>query len=112
MYQLTAMSSCICALPLNAVVSCLTNFNDLPADPANGQRKVFGYNFGSTVTYSCDAGYKLIGPSTVICLANRKWSTSGNVVQCIGKSKCIINIAMKHNYINGQIRADKGFGCN
>ena len=103
MYQLTTMSSCICALPLHAVVSCLANIKDLPAKPANGQRNGSNTTFGSTVTYSCDPGYKLKGPSTVTCLANRRWSVSGNVVQCIGKSKCTINIAMYQNFINGQI---------
>ena len=60
---------------------------DLPAEPANGQRNVSGKTFGSTVTYSCDAGYKLKGPSTVTCLATRQWNTSGEAVHCIGKSK-------------------------
>ena len=76
-----------CALPLHVEVSCLANYKDLPAVPANGQRNVSSVSFGSTVTYSCDAGYKLIGPSTVSCLANRMWNTSGKAVQCIGKSK-------------------------
>ena len=76
-----------CALLLHAVVSCLAKFTDLPAKPANGQRNVSGKTFGSTVTYSCDTGYKLIGPSIVTCLANRMWNTSGEEVQCIGKSK-------------------------
>ena len=94
MYQLTTMSSCICALPLHAVVSCLSNINDLPAKPTNGQRYGSGTTFGSTVTYSCDQGYKLKGPSTVTCLANRRWNTSVEAVQCIGKSKYSINTAM------------------
>ena len=93
MYQLTTMSSCICALPLHAAIRCL-HTNDLPAEPANGQRNISGASFGSTVTYSCDAGYKLKGPSTVTCLANRRWNTSGEAVQCIGKSKYSINTAM------------------
>ena len=67
------MSSCNCALLLHAVVSCLTNINDLLAVPTNGQQNISSKTLGSTVTYSCDAGYKLIGSSTVTCLAHRKW---------------------------------------
>ena len=89
-----------CALPLHAVVSCLAKFNDLPAKPANGQKNVSGVTFGSTVTYSCDAGYKLIGPSTVTCLANRRWNTSGDAVHCIGKSKCMYIVYYYNNIIN------------
>ena len=82
-----------CALPLHAVVSCLVNIKDLPVKPANGQQNASGTTFGSTVTYSCDTGYKLKGPSTVTCLANGRWNTSGEAVQCIGKSQCILYIA-------------------
>ena len=88
MHQLNAMSSFNCALPLHAVVSCLANLNDVPAVPANGQRYISGATFGSTVTYSCDPGYKLIGPSAVTCLASGQWNTSRSAVQCIGKSNC------------------------
>ena len=95
---INAMSSFSCALPLHAVVSCLANVNDLPAKPANGQRYGSSASFGSTVTYSCDPGYKLIGPSTVTCLANRRWNTSGEAVQCIGKSKCRISMNCNRSF--------------
>ena len=71
-------------LALHSVVNCVA---PLPAEPANGIRTPSGNTIGSTVNYSCNAGYKLIGPSVVTCMANGKWSASENVVQCVGKRK-------------------------
>ena len=80
------MSSSHFGILLTSAISCLADILNLPAAPANGQRNISSVSVGSTVTYSCDAGYKLIGPSTVTCLTNRKWSVSGNAIQCFGKS--------------------------
>ena len=71
-------------LSLHSVIKCVAA---LPAKPANGIRKAFGNTFGSTVNYSCNAGYNLIGPSIVTCMVNGEWSASENVVQCVGKRK-------------------------
>ena len=71
-------------LSLHLVIKCVA---PLPAEPANGIRTPFGYTYGSTVHYSCNAGYNLTGPSVVTCMVNGEWSASGNVVQCVGKRK-------------------------
>ncbi|XP_077904066.1 sushi, von Willebrand factor type A, EGF and pentraxin domain-containing protein 1 isoform X2 [Ictidomys tridecemlineatus] len=42
------------------------------------------FTFGSTVTYTCKEGYTLVGPDTIECLANGKWS--GNNQQCLAVS--------------------------
>ena len=54
-----------------------------PAVPTKGQRNVTGLTFGSTVIYSCKAGYTLNGSSTITCMANRQWS--GKAPDCSRK---------------------------
>ena len=55
-----------------------------PLAPVHGRRNNgTGLTFGSTVIYSCKAGYTLNGSSTVTCMANRQWS--GNVPDCSRK---------------------------
>ena len=55
----------------------------LPRKPINGQQIAHNNTFGSIVTYSCNAGYRLMGPRTVICMANGQWN--GSQVSCEGK---------------------------
>ena len=83
-------------IPSNAASSCL---RDTQNPPANGQRSITNNSVGFTVTYSCDAGFKLRGPSTVTCLTNGTWSSSEKV-QCIGKSMCVYSftITIPQNY--------------
>ena len=46
-------------------------------NPANGQvSHTSGTTFGQTATYSCDAGYNLMGGSTRMCQADGMWSGS------------------------------------
>ena len=52
-------------------------------DPANGQvSHTAGTTFGETATYSCDAGYSLVGSSTRMCQATGMWS--GRAPTCQG----------------------------
>ena len=55
---------------------------DLP-DPANGNIKLTGTEFGDTASYSCDVGFQLVGPAERICLANGRWS--GSLPVCNGE---------------------------
>ena len=51
-------------------------------DPANGQvSHTAGTVFGQTATYSCNAGYNLVGDSTRICHATGVWSGSAPTCQ-------------------------------
>ena len=44
-------------------------------DPANGQvSHTAGTTFGETATYTCDAGYNLVGDSNHTCRATGVWS--------------------------------------
>ena len=56
---------------LSSAVDC----NPL-SDPANGQVSTNGTTFGETATYSCNAGYNLVGNSTRTCQATGNWSGS------------------------------------
>ena len=90
-----------------AVVKCVA---PLPDAPENGKRTVYGITYGSTVTYSCNAGYKLKGSSTVTCMDDGHWNASENIAQCIGKRKhtksyndlndySLTSLCMKHQLI-------------
>lgn len=49
-----------------------------PADP-NGSMKVEGLTLEKEVQYFCNTGYTLVGESTAICQANKKWSSDAPV---------------------------------
>lgn len=51
----------------------------------NGVVTEHSLEYGSNVTYSCLAGYELIGPSVRECLADGSWS--GNEPYCQGKQR-------------------------
>ena len=62
---------------LSTAVNCSTLSN-----PATGQvNHTAGTAFGQTATYSCDAGYTLVGDSTRTCQAIGVWSGSEPICQ-------------------------------
>ena len=61
------------------------NCGTLPAAPQNGQRSVSGTTLGSTVTYSCNLGYKLQGSNIRMCMAMADTQWSGSTSECIRK---------------------------
>ena len=54
-----------------------------PVAPVHGRFNGTGLTFGSTLIYSCKAGYTLNGSSAIICMANRQWS--GKAPDCSRK---------------------------
>ena len=55
--------------------------------PTNGQLRLYN---STTVTYTCDSGYRLHGASTRHCNANnREWT--GSVPQCIRELRATTN---------------------
>ena len=49
---------------------------DLPVvENAENATAIRGTFVGNKATYTCVAGYKMTGESTVECLANQQWST-------------------------------------
>ena len=43
-------------------------------DPVNGMVSVTGTATGDTATYTCIAGFELIGTETVTCMSDGTWS--------------------------------------
>ena len=64
---------------LSTAVDCGTLIN-----PANGRVSYSGRTtFGQTATYSCNAGYNLVGGNTRTCQATGVWSGSAPTCQCM-----------------------------
>lgn len=62
-----------------------------PGRPEGGHR--FGYRtVGSTMQFSCQAGYKLHGSAVRTCLENKEWS--GSLTTCQNGSKWILPVTM------------------
>ena len=55
--------------------------DDLP-DPANGNVELSGRTPGSTATYSCVRGYRLVGDETRTCQDDGEWSGREPVCEC------------------------------
>ncbi len=51
-------------------------------NPINGLVSVSGTTFGLTATYSCDAGFELVGFSSRVCEITGSWS--GEEPVCAG----------------------------
>lgn len=45
----------------------------IPAIPDHGSIWGYDFHYGDVVTYACNRGYKLVGPSERTCLANQTW---------------------------------------
>ena len=51
----------------NNLFSSIADCGDPGAAPTNGQKVGTDYTHGSTVVYSCDSGYTLVGTGTLTC---------------------------------------------
>ncbi|ELT97757.1 hypothetical protein CAPTEDRAFT_39548, partial [Capitella teleta] len=47
-----------------------------PGTPTNGERRGSDFEFGSSVIFTCDDGFKLVGTPTAICNEAGEWSAA------------------------------------
>ena len=47
-----------------------------PGKPTNGTKYGTNFTYTSTITYSCNVGYNLLGASSLTCLSNASWNGS------------------------------------
>ena len=71
---------CDCVSVVNIIPLRTVDCGDLP-DPNNGQVSLNGTAVGSIATYTCDAGYNLIGNVQRMCQGNGSWSGDEPVCQ-------------------------------
>ena len=67
-----------------SVINC--GVPDLPLVNSNGLTVIYStLTYGSTITYSCNVGYNLVGSPNRTCTETGRWS--GNPPECIGQQK-------------------------
>ena len=66
-----------------------------PGTPDNGQRSLVSTILGSTVNYTCNEAFNLVGSETRLCQSNEEWS--GQLPSCVRKYHPH-NIIQTHTY--------------
>ncbi|XP_078301352.1 CUB and sushi domain-containing protein 1 isoform X1 [Panthera onca] len=84
-----------------------------PGNIMNGTRIGTDFKLGSTVTYQCDSGYKIVDPSSIMCVigADGKPAWSQALPSCnapcggqyTGSEGVVLSPNYPHNYTAGQI---------
>ncbi|XP_070454474.1 CUB and sushi domain-containing protein 1 isoform X2 [Equus przewalskii] len=84
-----------------------------PGNIMNGTRIGTDFKLGSTVTYQCDSGYKIVDPSSITCVIGADGKPAWNRVlpscnapcggQYSGSEGVVLSPNYPHNYTAGQI---------
>uniref|UniRef100_G3SQQ0 CUB and Sushi multiple domains 1 n=1 Tax=Loxodonta africana TaxID=9785 RepID=G3SQQ0_LOXAF len=84
-----------------------------PGNIMNGTRIGTDFKLGSTVTYQCDSGYKIVDPSSITCVIGADGKPAWNRVlpscnapcggQYTGSEGVLLSPNYPHNYTAGQI---------
>ena len=65
-----------------------------PESISHGQLEAESLAMGAVVTYKCDLGFRIVGPSSRTCLQNQTWSLEApwcRAVECVKPSRVISN---------------------
>eukprot|EP00795_Rhopilema_esculentum_P001726 gene1726-16211_t len=90
-----------------------------PGTPANGARSTSNTNVSAVMSFTCDYGYNLHGPKTIICGAEGKWS--GPIPTCKPVFCMVVPAPVNGKYLLGPnstvpVRINYGemlsFACN
>ncbi|ETE67092.1 Sushi, von Willebrand factor type A, EGF and pentraxin domain-containing protein 1, partial [Ophiophagus hannah] len=98
--------------------ACISIQCELPLFPENGFVHFTENTVGSTVKYTCNPGYKLIGSDTRHCMSGRQWSDSAptcKIISCAMPSRPMNGIVKGQSYTYGsvvQYDCDHGFQLN
>ncbi|KAG8130469.1 hypothetical protein E2320_017145, partial [Naja naja] len=98
--------------------ACISIQCELPLFPENGFVHFTENTVGSTVKYTCNLGYKLIGSDTRHCTSGRQWRDSAptcKIISCGMPSRPMNGIVKGQSYTYGsvvQYDCDHGFQLN
>ncbi|XP_041840984.1 sushi, von Willebrand factor type A, EGF and pentraxin domain-containing protein 1 isoform X2 [Melanotaenia boesemani] len=87
-----------------------------PPTIKNAQLQITGENHRNNVSYVCDDGLQLVGPSTLICLANGTWSLPAPTCEvargCDSLKQLLHGKVLEHSMNTGhalEFQCDKGY---
>ncbi|XP_019633411.1 PREDICTED: uncharacterized protein LOC109476834 [Branchiostoma belcheri] len=72
----------------------------LPTDPVNGA--ISGFYYGEMVTFTCNTGYSLVGPSTLTCQIDGTWDGSPPTCEAAQMHQCPILTAPTDGTMSGE----------
>ncbi|XP_019713979.1 sushi, von Willebrand factor type A, EGF and pentraxin domain-containing protein 1 isoform X2 [Hippocampus comes] len=96
--------------------ACLAQSCGPPPTVKNATVRATGETYSHNASFVCDAGLQLVGPATVVCLANGTWSLPVPSCEatrgCEGPRQMLHGKVQEHNLITGravQFTCDKGY---
>ena len=96
-------------LPNCSIVNC-----EPPESPANGQIEGNIFTYGSTINFTCNTGFVLVGEPMIVCLEDKNWSSETPPVCHQTCSKLQVSFPLsivneKNDYLVGDVIA---FSCS